>query len=173
MNASKRSIWQEALVNTGAHEFTATVRWTGNRGQGTRSYRGYDRTWDIATPQKAVVNCSNDPLLGGDPAKHNPEDLLLASLSSCHMLWYLHLASDAGIVVHAYSDNPVGLGEMLPNGAGRYLRATLRPRIVVSKGSDLKRAAELHHEVHKYCFIARSVNFPVTYEASFEVLTAA
>ncbi len=150
------------------HEFTAAVRWTGNRGQGTASYRGYDRTWDIATASKAIVHCSNDPLLGGDPSKHNPEDLLLASLSSCHMLWYLHLASDAGIAVHAYSDNPVGLGETLANGAGRFVSATLRPRVVVPTGTDLRRAAELHHEVHRFCFIARSVNFPVAYEPSFE-----
>lgn len=150
------------------HEFTATVRWTGNRGQGTHTYRGYDRTWDIATDSKAIVHCSNDPLLGGDPTKHNPEDLLLASLSSCHMLWYLHLASNAGIIVHAYSDNPVGVGETLSNGAGRFLHATLRPQIVVRKGLDLQLASQLHHEVHKYCFIARSVNFPVAYEATFE-----
>ncbi len=150
------------------HEFTATIRWTGNKGQGTRNYRGYDRTWDIATDAKAVVHCSNDPLLGGDPTKHNPEDLLLASLSSCHMLWYLHLASNAGIVVHGYVDSPVGVGETLSNGAGRFIHATLYPRAVVSKGTDLQLASRLHSEVHKYCFIARSVNFPVSYNASFE-----
>lgn len=155
-------------MKTGTHEFTAAVRWTGNRGQGTSTYRGYDRTWDIASANKAVVACSNDPLLGGDPAKHNPEDLLLASLSACHMLWYLHLASDAGIVVHAYSDAPVGLGETLANGAGRFVRATLRPRAVVSKGANLELAAALHQQVHQYCFIARSVSFPVSYEPSFE-----
>lgn len=155
-------------MKNGEHEFTATVRWTGNRGQGTHTYHSYDRTWDIATDSKAIVHCSNDPLLGGDPTKHNPEDLLLASLSSCHMLWYLHLASNAGIVVHAYSDNPVGVGETLSNGASRFLHATLRPQIVVRKGLDLQLASQLHHEVHKYCFIARSVNFPVAYEATFE-----
>lgn len=155
-------------MKSGEHAFTATIRWTGNRGTGTQTYRGYDRTWDIATQAKAVVHCSNDPLLGGDPTKHNPEDLLLASLSSCHMLWYLHLASNAGIVVHAYSDDPVGIGETLPNGAGRFLRATLRPHIVVQQGADVQLADKLHHEVHQYCFIARSVNFPVAYEATFE-----
>lgn len=155
-------------MKAGTHAFTAAIRWTGNRGQGTSSYRGYDRTWDIVSGNKVVVHCSNDPLLGGDPAKHNPEDLLLASLSSCHMLWYLHLASDAGIVVHAYSDAPEGVGETLKNGAGRYLSATLRPHIVVSRGSNLQLAADIHHEVHKYCFIARSVNFPVSYQPSFE-----
>lgn len=152
------------------HEYTTTIRWTGNRGAGTRTYRGYDRTWDISTPAKALVHCSNDPLLGGDPAKHNPEDLLLASLSSCHMLWYLHLASEAGIVVHGYTDSPIGLGETLSTGAGRFLSATLRPLVVVGKAADLERADKLHHEVHQYCFIARSVNFPVAYEARYEAV---
>ena len=149
------------------HDFTAKIRWTGNRGDGTRTYRGYDRTWNIVTDGKAPVECSNDPLLGGDPAKHNPEDLLIASLASCHMLWYLHLASVAKIVVQSYVDDPVGHGESEPDGTGRFLSATLRPRIEVPKGSDLEKAGALHHEVHKYCFIARSVNFPVRYEPEF------
>lgn len=151
------------------HEYTATIAWTGNRGQGNRPYRGYDRTWDIATPGKAPVHCSNDPLLGGDPARHNPEDLLLSALSSCHMLWYLHLACNAGVVVHGYKDTPVAVGETQPDGAGRFLRATLRPEIVVAPDTDLELSDRLHHEVHKYCFIARSVNFPVNYEAKYRV----
>lgn len=149
------------------HEFTARVEWTGNRGQGTRNYRGYDRTWDIATPGKPVIHCSNDPLLGGDPGLPNPEDLLLASLSACHMLWYLHLASAAGIVVQSYQDDPVGAGETSPNGAGRFLAATLRPHIVVDAGADLAEAEAIHHRIHEYCFIARSVNFPVGYQPTF------
>ena len=149
------------------HDFTARIRWTGNRGDGTRTYRGYDRTWNIVTDGKAPVECSNDPLLGGDPAKHNPEDLLIASLASCHMLWYLHLASTVKIAVQSYVDDPVGHGESEPDGTGRFLAATLRPRIEVPKGTDLAKAEALHHEVHKYCFIARSVNFPVRYEPTF------
>lgn len=84
-----------------AHDYESRIIWTGNRGEGTAHYRAYDRTWDIAVPGKPVVSCSNDPLLGGDPGKMNPEDLLLSALSACHMLWYLHYASDAGIVVLA------------------------------------------------------------------------
>jgi organic hydroperoxide reductase OsmC/OhrA len=83
------------------------------------------------------------------------------------MLWYLHLASSAGIVVRAYEDAPVGVGETGARGEGRFLRAVLRPRITVERGADLAKADGLHHEVHHYCFIARSVNFPVTYEASY------
>src|SRR5579871_4650165 len=93
------------------HDFTSLIVWTGTRGDGTRSYRGYDRTWEIRTPGKAVVQCSNDPLLGGDPSRANPEDLLISALSACHMLWYLHLASESGIVVVHYEDAPIGHGE--------------------------------------------------------------
>jgi organic hydroperoxide reductase OsmC/OhrA len=149
------------------HDFTATIAWTGDRGEGTRRYRGYDRTWRIATPGKLPIECSNDPALGGDAAKPNPEDLLLASLAGCHMLWYLHLASEAGIVVRGYEDSPLGVGETGARGEGRFLRAVLRPRIVVARGADLARADALHREVHQYCFIARSVNFPVSYEARY------
>lgn len=152
---------------TKEHPYTCRIVWTGNRGEGTRHYRGYDRTWDIRTPGKPVIHCSNDPLLGGDPGLPNPEDLLLSALSACHMLWYLHLASSAGIVVHGYADDPVGIGETAPNGAGRFVGATLKPRIEVAPGTDLERADAIHHEVHRYCFIARSVNFPVACEASY------
>lgn len=149
------------------HDYTCQIAWTGNRGDGTKTYRGYDRSWDIVTPGKPVIHCSNDPLLGGDPTRPNPEDLLLATLSACHMLWYLHLASNAGIVVHGYADQPVAVGETAANGSGSFLRATLRPRIEVAAGANLVRADEIHHEVHEFCFIARSVNFPVAYEASY------
>jgi organic hydroperoxide reductase OsmC/OhrA len=149
------------------HDFTAEIVWTGDRGEGTKHYRGYDRTWRIVTPGKALIECSNDPMLGGDPAKPNPEDLLLSSLAACHMLWYLRLASDAGIVVRKYEDSPLGVGETGSRGEGRFARAVLRPKIVVQKGADLAKADSLHHEVHHFCFIARSINFPVSYEASY------
>lgn len=149
------------------HDYTSRVVWTGNRGEGTTHYRAYERTWNIETPGKPVINCSNDPLLGGDPTLPNPEDLLLSSLSACHMLWYLHLASKAGIVVRSYSDEPIGVGETAANGAGRFVSATLRPKIEVDAGTDLERADQIHHEIHKFCFIARSVNFPVAYDATY------
>jgi organic hydroperoxide reductase OsmC/OhrA len=152
------------------HNFTSSIIWTGNRGEGTRVYKGYDRTWDIALPGKDIIHCSNDPVLGGDPTKVNPEDLLISALSACHMLWYLHLASNAGIVVTGYRDDPIGQGETLPNGAGRFLAAVLRPKISVQEGADLKFAGELHNQVHDFCFIARSVNFPVSYEPTFNVV---
>lgn len=151
------------------HDFTARIAWTGNRGTGNSVYRGYGRTWEVRTPGKPVITCSNDPVLGGDPALHNPEDMLLASLSACHMLWYLHLASDAGVVVHGYTDDPVGHGESAPDGSGRFLSAVLRPRITLAAGTDIEAADAIHGQIHKVCFIARSVAFPVRYEARYQV----
>lgn len=149
------------------HDYTSRVIWTGNRGTGTSSYKAYDRTWNITAEGKPVVECSNDPLLGGDPTKMNPEDLLISALSACHMLWYLHLASEAGIVVSHYEDNPNAVGETGPGGAGRFLSAELRPDIHVQAGADLAEAEAIHHRIHKVCYIARSVNFPVTYRPRF------
>ena len=151
-------------------DYTCRIRWTGNRGQGNRSYRGYDRTWSVLTEGKPEILCSNDPLLGGDPTLHNPEDLLLAAVSSCHMLWYLHLAFDAGIEVHGYQDDPVAEAENNPDGSGRFLSATLRPTITLAKGHDPAAADAVHAQIHSRCFIAQSVNFPVRYEARYEVL---
>lgn len=152
------------------HEYTARVTWTGNTGQGTASYKGYDRTWNIETDGKPVVHCSNDPLLGGDPTLHNPEDLLISALSACHMLWYLHLASEAGIAVQAYQDDPLAIGESERSGAGRFLRATLRPKITVPIGTDLAQADAIHGRIHAVCYIARSVNFPVDYAAEYKTV---
>lgn len=149
------------------HEFVSRIEWTGDSGSGTASYRGYDRSWRIVTPGKPVVTCSNDPRLGGDPALPNPEDLLLSSLAACHMLWYLHLAGRAGIVVTRYHDMPIAVAESTPDGAGRIVRAILRPEIVVQAGADLVRAEAIHHEVGEVCMIARSVGFPVRYEPRF------
>ncbi|KIC45925.1 hypothetical protein RA28_09720 [Ruegeria sp. ANG-S4] len=154
------------------HEYASRVVWTGNRGTGTSAYKAYDRTWDIAVPDKEVVHCSNDPLLGGDPTKLNPEDLLLSSLSACHMLWYLHFSSAEGIAVSDYADSAIGIGAVAAGGAGSFKSAVLRPHIKVPEGTDLTLAAELHNKIHEVCFIARSVNFPVSYEPTFEVVSA-
>ena len=146
---------------SGQHEYAAAIRWTGDRGEGTKRYLGYDRTWDIETPGKTVVHCSNDPLLGGDPTRANPEDLLLSALSACHMLWYLGLCAAAGVTVTGYVD--AADGEMVEDadGGGRFTAVTLRPQITLAPGADRAKAEALHHDAHDKCFIAKSVNFPV------------
>lgn len=150
-------------------QFDAAIEWTGNRGSGTSAYRAYDRNWVLAMEGKPIVHCSNDPVLGGDPAMHNPEDLLLAAVSSCHMLWYLHLCSVAGVAVTAYRDEPMGLAQTAPDGAGQFEAITLRPKIMITAESDPDKAESLHGEIHKYCLIARSLRFPVTCEPEIAV----
>lgn len=147
--------------------FTTRIRWTGNTGQGTAHYRAYTRDWEVAVPGKPVIRCSNDPAIGGDPSLMNPEDMLLSALAGCHMLWFLHLASDAGVVVTGYEDTPEGLAEGQPGGAQRFASVTLHPRVTVKRGADLERAAQIHERIHEVCFIARSVNFPVRIEPVF------
>lgn len=151
------------------HDYAATVRWTGNQGTGTSGYKAYSRDHDIAVPGKPVIAGSSDPAFRGDPARHNPEDLLVASVSACHMLWYLHLCATAGIAVTAYDDAASGTMAEDATGGGRFTAAILRPRITVAPGSDVARAVALHHEAHEKCFIANSVNFPVTVEPVVEV----
>lgn len=145
-------------------EYKSKLYWTGNKGTGTSAYKAYDRTWRLEIDGKPKIDCSNDPILGGDPSKYNPEDMLISALSSCHMLWYLHLCSQAGVVVLSYADEPVGYGELEATGKGKFTSAILRPKIEITPESDAKAALEIHEQIHEYCFIARSVNFPVTYE---------
>ena len=145
------------------HTYNATVTWTGNRGVGTRHYRDYGREHEISCPGKPAIRGSADPAYLGDSARHNPEDLLVAALSACHMLWYLHLCSTAGVVVTAYADMAVGTMRTHPDGAGEFTEVTLRPRVTLAGGSDAAMAERLHETANAMCFIARSVNFPVAH----------
>ena len=151
------------------HQFEAALRWTGNTGSGTTGYKAYDRTWDLQTPGKPVMHCTNDPELGGDPSKYNPEDMLIAALSSCHMLWYLHLCAITGVVVVEYVDRAAGALQINKDGSGQFISVTLRPQILISARSDMAKAKSAHNQAHKYCFIARSVSFPVKCEPAIAI----
>jgi len=151
------------------HLYSTTVEWTGNLGSGTSDYRAFSRDHEIAAAHKPSIPGSSDPTFRGDRARWNPEDLLLASLSTCHMLWYLHLAAAAGLTVTAYSDHAEGSMAEQPDGSGRFTRVVLRPAVTVSAGADTQRAAALHHTAHEKCFIANSVNFPVACEPKIVV----
>lgn len=150
------------------HLYRLQVTWTGNTGAGTASPRAYTRAHRIEAPGKPPIEGSSDPAFRGDAACWNPEELLLASLSACHKLWYLDLCARAGIVVTAYVDTPEGEMTEEPGGAGQFTRVTLHPRVTIASG-DPARAAALHHDAHAMCFIARSVNFPVTHEPEIAV----
>lgn len=144
--------------------------WTGNDGEGTKTYRSYRRDHVINAEGKPTIPGSSDPHFRGNPARYNPEDLLVASLSSCHMLWYLHLCAVNNLIVVAYTDRAKGWMEERENGAGVFTRVLLKPRVTIQVGSDTGLAHKLHHDAHEYCFIANSVNFPV--EAEPEIVVA-
>ena len=149
------------------HTFSATLRWIGNLGTGTSSYRAYGRDYELSGPLK------NSPIAGssaktyrGDDTRYNPEELLVAALSSCHLLAYLHLCANAGIVVTAYDDFAEGAMRTNPDGSGEFTQVTLRPRVQITDPARTAEADALHERAHDVCFIARSVNFPVRCEAT-------
>ncbi len=152
------------MMNSQDHSYTVTITWSGNTGSGTSSYRSYERAHEIAAFGKPDIPASSDPAFRGDPRRYNPEELLVASLSSCHMLWYLHLAAANGIIVRAYEDIAEGVMVEQPGGGGAFTEVVLSPEITFAPGTDLARAQALHADAHARCFIANSVNFPVRHE---------
>jgi organic hydroperoxide reductase OsmC/OhrA len=151
--------------------YRVRVEWTGNRGVGTRSYREYGREHAIHVDGKPDIPGSSDPAYRGNPERWNPEELLLASASACHKLWYLHLCADAGIVVTAYVDDAAGTIRDGASGGG-FAGIVLRPRVTIAKGGDAELAAQLHEVAHAKCNIANSVRFPITIEPAIEARTS-
>lgn len=143
------------------HLYKVGIKWTGNKGTGTDAYSTYERSHEIIVENKPVISASSDPAFLGDKTKHNPEDLLLASLSSCHMLWYLHLCSVSGVIVLDYTDNATGILTETSNGSGHFREVTLNPVVTVQAASMIEKANELHKKANELCYIANSVNFPV------------
>jgi organic hydroperoxide reductase OsmC/OhrA len=142
------------------HTYILEVIWTGNQGQGTETYNGYLRNHQIIGLNKPPIHASSDPIFRGDGSKYNPEELFLGSISSCHMLWYLHICSQQGISVLSYQDFPEGKMEENEKG-GRFTAVNLNPVILISNKSEIIQAERLHEIAHKYCFIANSCNFPI------------
>ncbi|MEV1285523.1 OsmC family protein [Micromonospora sp. NPDC049679] len=146
------------------HTYELCVTWTGAGDTGTTSYRAYSRAHEITATGPAPLPGSADPSFRGDPERWNPEQLLVTSLAQCHMLWYLSLCANAGIVVTAYTDNPRGTMTETADGGGHFTEVVLRPEVTVAGQEMTDRATALHEAAHKLCFIARSVNFPVRHE---------
>ena len=152
-----------------AHHYRIGVIWTGNSGSGTSSYTAYRRDHEIIAQGKPVIPGSSDPSFRGDPARYNPEELLVSTLSTCHMLWYLHFCAVSGIVVTAYEDQAEGTMIEQENGAGRFEEVVLHPSVRVRSGADRKMCESLHEKAHSFCFIANSVNFPVRCEPAITI----
>ena len=143
------------------HNYELQVEWTGNTGEGTKTYRSYSRNYTITGAGKPEILGSSDPSFRGDPSRYNPEDLLVASLSACHMLSYLHLCAVNHITVLDYRDAAQGLMEEASDGSAQFTHVTLRPTVTIALGDDEAKAKALHAQAHHLCFIARSVNFSV------------
>lgn len=152
------------------HPYRIHLEWTGNTGAGTAAYAGYERSHRISAPGKPDLAGSSDVSFRGEASRYNPEELFVASLSACHMLWYLHLCAEAGIVVTAYRDRAQGVLALEPGGSGRFREVVLHPEVTVRDPEMRAGALALHEEAHARCFIARSVNFPVTHQATATAL---
>lgn len=149
------------------HLYEVKLEWTGNKGEGTKDYRSYERSYSITGKDKPDLLGSSDPAYRGDPTRWNPEEMLLASLSACHMLWYLHLCSEKKIIVNGYQDNPVAVMVVDGAGTGKISEAILKPTVTLADPSRQADAETLHHPAHEKCFIANSVNFSVKIEPVF------
>ena len=152
-----------------SHLYEVTVTWTGNRGNGTLDYISYDRDHEIICEGKPIILGSSDPLFRGDPTRYNPEDLFVSSLSSCHMLWYLHLCSEADIIVVSYMDCAKGTMIETKDTGGHFSDVLLRPIVAITDKAKISAAEALHNRAQELCFIANSVNFPVRCEPEIKL----
>lgn len=146
------------------HEFNATIEWPAIKNQATTDYKAYKRDYTIFGKNKPQIEGSSDPVFLGDGAKYNPEDMLVASASACHMLWYLHLCAVSGVVVTHYSDNAQGTMAEETNGSGRFTEIMLNPTVIVKEKAMIEKALDLHDKAGQMCFIANSCNFPIRHK---------
>jgi organic hydroperoxide reductase OsmC/OhrA len=151
------------------HRYDLTVSWTGNRGTGTSGYRDYSRDHDVSAAGRPVLAGSADPVFRGDKTRWNPELELVAALSQCHMMSYLHVCTTAGVVVTGYEDAPYGLMAETDDDGGHFTEVVLRPRVTVADAGLTEAAAKLHTQASAKCFVASSVNFPVRHEPTVSV----
>ena len=154
------------------HHFSAKLNWTGAAKGTTSSYESYSRDHVIEIPGKSPLAGSADTVFRGDASRHNPEDLLVASLCACHMLTYLAEAARAGVHVVGYTDEAGGTMQM-KDGKMRFTDVALRPQVVIAADSDPAKAQSLHRLAHEHCFVANSDNFPVTCDARVRVADTA
>ncbi|HYI51453.1 MAG TPA: OsmC family protein [Microbacterium sp.] len=157
----------------GEHRYQVRSTWTGDRGTGTTGYRDYDRAVTIEIAGKPDLHASSDKPFRGDPTRWNPEDLLLAALSECHLLSYLHACVQAGVIVVGYQDDASGVMVEDGRGGGAFREVVLRPHVIVADESMVDAATSAHATAHEWCFIANSVNFPVRHEPAIAVSSAA
>lgn len=150
------------------HLFKAALNWTSNKKEQDLSLKVYSKSHQVKIEGKPILNVSAAKAFKGDPSLYNPEDLLLSSLVSCHMMSYLYVCSQNGIEVLEYSDSAEATLEVNPDGSGRFVEVKLKPKIIIANSDKIELALELHKKANQLCFIANSCNFPVLHEASCE-----
>lgn len=153
--------WQGGVMAT--HSYRLDLAWTGNLSTGTSGYREYSRDVLARSAGMPDLELSADRPFRGDPSRWNPEVLLLAALSECHLLSLLHVAVTHAVTVTAYTDAPQAWLEQEGIG-GHFSRALLRPRVTITDPAHRVLMPQLHEEAARACFIASSVNFPVDHE---------
>lgn len=151
------------------HNYTTHLNWTGNTGAGTSDYKSYERSYQVEVDGKPVLEGTSDPAFRGDKTKYNPEELFLAAISSCHMLWYLHLCSTHNIIVKKYSDNAEGVMIENNDGSGQFERVILHIKIVVENEGMTEKAKLLHKQANEKCFIANSCNFEISHKVEIQL----
>jgi len=151
------------------HLFKAEAKWTSKQIQEDLTKKFYSKSHKINIEGKPILNVSAAKAFKGDPELYNPEDLLLSSLVSCHMMSYLYVCSQNGIEILEYSDNAEATLEVSPDGSGRFVEVVLNPKVKISNPDKTDLALELHTKANQLCFIANSCNFPVLHEASCEI----
>jgi organic hydroperoxide reductase OsmC/OhrA len=151
------------------HTYDVVVHWNAGDGGGTKNYRSYERDHTLSAKGRPPILSSSDVAFRGNASRYNPEELLVASLSSCHMLWYLHLCATNGVVVLDYHDNATGTMELNDAGSGRFTGVVLKPLVTVDSAAERTKAKALHERAHQLCFIAPSVNFPIIVQANVQV----
>jgi organic hydroperoxide reductase OsmC/OhrA len=152
----------------GIHQYHLNIQWTGNLGKGTVAADQYSRNHRLNIENKISIQCSSDTIFRGDGSLHNPEDFFLYSIASCHMLWYLHLCADAGVIVETYEDNPIGVLDLSPGKKAAFTKITLRPNIGIRDAAMIEKAISLHHAAHEKCFISNSVNCEIVIEPNIK-----
>ena len=151
------------------HDYNAHLRWEGNLGRGTADYAGYGRDYTVSISGKADLRGSADPAFRGSAELHNPEDLFIAAISSCHMLTYLALCAKHKITVVDYEDSVRGTVEYTGDGGGRFSVVTLSPKVTIVEAEKESLAIELHDKANKLCFIAQSSSAPIHHEPSIVI----
>lgn len=147
------------------HHYSVNIKWTGNKGSGTENYKNYNRDFNLAVQGKTDILGSADSAFLGNKTKHNPEDFLVSAVSSCHMLWYLHLCAESGVIVTDYRDCARGIMEENGIEGGKFTEITLNPVVIVTDKKMIEKASELHSKANELCFIANSLNFKISHNA--------